>query len=111
MQNWKLKRMSKVTKGIWLDAIDELVEQYKEDRRWLFNCPFCKIARDINIAVKTCTDCIWVILEDMECSDYAIASGFRDILIPGNLNYDNWKNLRLRMLRKWKKILLTSPNL
>lgn len=98
MQNWKIKRMSEKRIKRWLSDIDKLIRHY-EGKAKVDRCPLC-------VGIH-CRNCLWVIIEGIDCEDFAFklygnwgASGYRR-----DLRNKKWRNARLIQLPQWKKIL------
>lgn len=97
MQNWKIKRMSVNKINVWIKAIDLLIEDFK-DTRPCRGCPLC------DVAGVGCSNCLWLIIEQEDCYDFAERNGFKN----GPKRWEKkWWKLRLPMLPRWKKILKT----
>lgn len=95
MQNWKIKRMSHKRLGEFLKGIATLIENYEKKTR-VKNCPFCVIVG--------CSECLWEIIEGEDCFWFKYKLGIKqDITIARNSK--KWREARIPMLRRWKKIL------
>jgi len=80
----------------WLEAIDALIDEYTGGKKCL-DCPLC-------LGRSDCKDCIWVIIERENCYDFSERLGFG--FVPALHKHERrWQELRLPMLRRWKKIL------
>lgn len=99
MQLSRIKRMSEKRKKAWIKAIDELVEDYKKDRHDYLDCPLCGVSEE-------CDGCLWQIIEGCDCRGYEWGDGY--IGVPQRwegINYKAWKILRLKMLKRWRRII------
>ena len=97
MQNWKIKRMSYKRLGEWIKEIDHLLYYY-ERRKRLDVCGLCIIC------MYNCGTCLWEIIDNSHCSDFKRKLGLNLNIIYAR-NKKKWREARIPMLRRWKKIL------
>lgn len=105
----KIKAMSIQERKDWINAIDELVIQYKNNDNG-GKCPLCitmKLYKDDED--RSCGDCPWLIFEGMDCMEFTnnnmpICNKGELILITQE-KWNKWKRIRYPMLRCWKRII------
>ena len=97
MQKYKIKRMSIKRINEWLEAIDALLRTY-EIKANVRVCPFCCL-----ISFGDCKNCIWYIIEEIGCNNFARTIDFRSAIDARNKK--RWRKARIPMLKNWKKIL------
>lgn len=98
MQLSRIKRMSEKRKKAWLEAIDQLEKDYKDDLQDASDCPLCRVS-------KECDGCLWPIIEGYDCGRYRWGDGHIGFPETGGDNYEEWKTLRLEMLERWRLII------
>lgn len=91
----KIKAMSVQERKDWINAIDELYSQYKNNDN-SYECPLCKISD------HGCDNCLWIIFEDEYCTIFSDHKGFSIFI---QYESPRWKRIRYPMLRRWKRIL------
>jgi len=97
MQTYKIKRMSYKRINEWIKEIDHLLYYYKR-KMTLDVCGLCLITN------YKCNVCLWKIIENSHCSDFKRALGLTLNIIYAR-NKKKWHDIRIPMLRRWKKIL------
>ena len=103
MQNWKIKRMSYKRLGEWLEAIKFMLSHYEKNRQFI-SCPFCDIAERRSGEMHSCKRCLWGIIENKSCVDFKYELGYKTFIVNVR-GRKRWRELRIPMLRRWKKIL------
>ena len=101
MQLSRIKNMSEKRKKAWIEAIDELVEDYKSDQQDYLDCPLCRVSAE-------CDGCLWPIIEGCDCGQYEWGNGYVGVPQRWEGNYGTWRAHRLTMLGRWRMIITFS---
>ena len=103
MQNSKIKRMSHNRLGEWLEAIEFVLSHYEKKQAFVV-CPFCIIVDRKEFDMFSCIGCLWLIFEGKDCMNFMHEVGYTS-WVSKIRNKKRWRELRIPMLRRWKKIL------
>ncbi len=103
---WKLKKMSYEELGDQLKAVRSLLYYYQRGRSYRQDdCPLCEVTKYYHRRANTCDDCLWVIIENMNCGDFVDENIGINYGIVSVTNLPEWYKLRIPMLRRWERII------
>lgn len=111
MQNWRIKKMKDREMEANIKACSKFLRVYRNgDYMQEMSCLFCKIsssfhlsAQDSSEGARKCNFCLWKIIEGEVCEDFSRREF--SLMVVSVKHQESWRNLRIPMLRRWKKIL------
>lgn len=112
MKNWKIKKMSYQQLIDQNKAVGSLLYYYRKGTSYPDECPLCEVAKKYLQSHSTadCWNCLWAIMENMTCGDFVNEEIGINYGIVSATNLQEWHELRIPMLRRWRKRLKAEMN-